>query len=76
MLDPFIGTDGKYHRTWDYSAVQSQNAVGLLYNMGIGLKKGSQLPKGVTFTNQDMKLDFAVDSAEALSDEFFTAHLF
>lgn len=71
VSDPVIGTDGKYHRTWDYASVQTQNPVAALYNMGIGLKKGSQLPEGVTFTNQDMKLDFAADSAEALSDDMF-----
>lgn len=64
--EPALGSDGKYHKTWDYSSTAG-NASVYGSNMRLALKSSS--PSGLTITNKDSKIDISASTLEELADE-------
>lgn len=68
LTDPALGTDGKYHQTWDYSEFAAQYPE-------IATKKNASLtlsttgPGSLTVTNQNNVLDISADTEEDLKRE-------
>lgn len=68
LTEPTLGSDGRYHRTWDYSEfaakypdiARTKNAALTLYTTG---------PSALFLTNQNNVLDIAADTAEDFERE-------